>query len=118
MIERNTQDTHCELQSWHSPDTAVTYEPIVKRHSHPSNNDRTVSRRCARQCLDYELDVTADLAINHESNFVELQASAEQGAMSRTQLDQLLDLAERGITALMEIQRSILATQSKREALC
>ena len=72
--------------------------------------------------LDYELDAAADVdmnvAMNHEGNFVELQATAERGTMSRTQLDQLLELAAKGITDLMEIQRRTLATQSKRGTSC
>jgi ribonuclease PH len=64
--------------------------------------------------LDYELDVAADVdmnvVMNHEGEFVEVQATAEKGAVSRAQLDELLDLAEAGIRKLMTRQRRLVRT--------
>ena len=63
--------------------------------------------------LDYPLDVRAEVDMNvamtHAGEFVEVQATGEQGTMSRAQLNTLLDLATDGITTLMEMQRATLA---------
>jgi ribonuclease PH len=60
--------------------------------------------------LDYDLDSAADVdmnvAMNHHGDFVEVQATGEQGTMSRDQLDALLDLATGGIRELMDLQRT------------
>ncbi len=62
--------------------------------------------------LDYELDVRADVdmnvAMNHQGEFVEVQATGEKGTLSRDQFDTLLDLATNAIQELMEIQRATL----------
>ena len=62
--------------------------------------------------LDYELDVKADVDMNvvanHRGEFVEVQGTAEQRAFSREQLDDLLDLASKGIRKLVRVQRQIL----------
>jgi ribonuclease PH len=41
--------------------------------------------------------------------FVEVQGTAEGNPFSRAELDELLGLAEKGITEIFEIQRAILA---------
>ena len=62
--------------------------------------------------LDYELDVRADVDMNvvanHRGEFVEVQGTAERQAFSRSQLDELLDLASRGIRKLMRVQRKAI----------
>jgi len=62
--------------------------------------------------LDYELDVKADVDMNvvanHRGEFVEVQGTAEQRAFSRQQLDELLDLASKGIRKLVRVQRQAL----------
>ncbi len=62
--------------------------------------------------LDYELDVAAEVdmnvAMNHLGEFVEIQATGEQGTLGRGQLDTLLELAGRGIGELMALQRAVL----------
>ncbi|NNF44166.1 MAG: ribonuclease PH [Phycisphaerales bacterium] len=62
--------------------------------------------------LDYELDVNAEVdmnvAMNHAGEFVEVQATGEQGTFRRGQLDTLLDLATNGIEQLVAIQSATL----------
>jgi ribonuclease PH len=64
--------------------------------------------------LDYDLDVRADVDMNvvmsSEGRFVEVQGTGERGTFDRAQLDELLALATRGIKALDEAQRTVLAT--------
>ncbi|MDX2245001.1 MAG: ribonuclease PH [Leptolyngbyaceae cyanobacterium bins.302] len=59
--------------------------------------------------LNYEEDVAADtdlnIVMNENLEMIELQGTAEAGAFSRTQLNQVLDLAEVGIKQLLELQR-------------
>ena len=62
--------------------------------------------------LDYPLDVRADvymnIAMNHRKQFIEVQGTAEQATFGREQLDTLLDMAEKGISKLIRIQRAAL----------
>jgi ribonuclease PH len=62
--------------------------------------------------LDYELDVRAEVdlnvAMNHRGQFIEVQGTGEKGVFSRAQLDELLDLAARGIRRLITVQRAAL----------
>ena len=62
--------------------------------------------------LDYPLDIRADVdmnvAMNHQGEFVELQATGEKGTLSRDQLNTLLDLASTAIRQLFEIQRDAM----------
>lgn len=59
--------------------------------------------------LDYPLDSNAEVDLNvamtEAGEFIEIQGTAEKGSYSRTQLDQMLDLAERGIREIFEIQK-------------
>ncbi|MDC0831570.1 ribonuclease PH [Leptolyngbya valderiana BDU 20041] len=63
--------------------------------------------------LQYEEDVAADVDFNvvmtEELQAIELQGTAEEGSFSRTHLNQLLDLAERGIKDLLDAQKQALA---------
>lgn len=63
--------------------------------------------------LNYEEDVKADtdcnVVMNEQLELIELQGTAEAGAFSRAQLNQILDLAEVGIGQLLELQRQIFA---------
>lgn len=62
--------------------------------------------------LQYEEDVAADVDFNvvmtEELQAIELQGTAEDGSFSRTHLNQLLDLAERGIKDLLAAQKQAL----------
>jgi ribonuclease PH len=59
--------------------------------------------------LNYEEDVAADtdlnVVMNENLEIIELQGTAEAGSFNRTQLNQILDLAEVGIKQLLELQR-------------
>lgn len=65
-------------------------------------------------CLDlnYLEDVAADVdfnvAMNDQMGIIEVQGTAEAGSFSRAQLNELLDLAEKGIRELLQIQRQAL----------
>lgn len=62
--------------------------------------------------LDYTEDVAAaidfNVVLNDELQMIELQGTAEEGSFSRKQLDQLLNMAEKGIQDLMVLQRQAL----------
>ena len=64
--------------------------------------------------LDYAEDSKADTDMNvvmmEGRGFIEIQGTAEQGAFARTALDEMLQLAERGIGALFDAQKRALAT--------
>lgn len=64
--------------------------------------------------LDYAEDSKADTDMNvvmtEQGGIIEVQATAEQKALSKQQLDQLLVLAESGIQRLFKKQREALAT--------
>ncbi|MDA8225605.1 MAG: ribonuclease PH [Betaproteobacteria bacterium] len=63
--------------------------------------------------MDYAEDSGCDTDMNivmtGQGHLVEIQGTAEGTAFSRSQLDQLLTLAESGIARLIEIQRASLA---------
>jgi ribonuclease PH len=62
--------------------------------------------------LCYEEDSRADVDMNvvmlASGGLIETQATAERDAYSRTQLGQMLDLAEKGIRELLAAQRAVL----------
>ncbi|MDW7982831.1 MAG: ribonuclease PH [Thermomicrobium sp.] len=66
----------------------------------------------ARLDLEYAEDSRADVDLNvvmtDRGEFVELQGTAEGQPFGRERLDQLLALAERGISELMVIQRRVV----------
>lgn len=59
--------------------------------------------------LNYREDVTADIdfnvVMNESLSIIEIQGTAEQQSFTRLQLNQILDLAEKGIRELLELQR-------------
>jgi len=63
--------------------------------------------------LDYSEDVRAEVDMNvvmtGASRFVEVQGTAEGNPFSRSELDELLALAEKGITEIFELQQATLA---------
>jgi ribonuclease PH len=63
--------------------------------------------------LDYSEDVRADVDMNvvmtGAGKFVEVQGTAEGLPFSRTELDDLLGLAEAGILSIFDLQRELLA---------
>jgi ribonuclease PH len=62
--------------------------------------------------LDYTEDVAAttdfNVVLNDELHLIELQGTAEEGNFTRAQLDRMLDVSEKGIKTLMELQRQAL----------
>ena len=64
--------------------------------------------------LCYEEDSRASVDFNvvmtDTGEFVEVQGTAEDGAFSRAQMDEMLTMAESGIRQLMEAQRRAIAT--------
>lgn len=62
--------------------------------------------------LNYPEDISAEIdfnvVMNESLDIIELQGTAEKGSFSRTQLNQILDLAEKGIGELLVIQRQCL----------
>ncbi len=63
--------------------------------------------------LDYSEDVRAEVDMNvvmtGAGRFIELQGTAEGTPFSRSELDDLLALAEKGIFALVELEKAALA---------
>jgi len=63
--------------------------------------------------LNYIEDVAAEVDFNvvmdDQLGIIEVQGTAESGTFSRDQLNQLIDLAEKGIKDLLEAQRSALS---------
>ena len=63
--------------------------------------------------LEYREDVACDTDMNvvmsSAGHFIEVQGTAEGVAFSRKEMDQLLDLAEKGIGELIEMQKKALA---------
>ena len=63
--------------------------------------------------LDYPEDSRAEtdmnVVMNDGGGYIELQGTAEGHAFRRDELDQLLDLAEKGIGTLMEVQSAALS---------
>ncbi len=62
--------------------------------------------------LDYALDSTVDVDMNivmtESSRLVEVQGTAEEQAFTRDQLNQMLDLAEKGIKEIVAAQKKAL----------
>jgi len=71
--------------------------------------------------LDYSEDVRAEVDMNvvmtGEGRFVEVQGTAEGAAFSRGELDDLLGLAESGISSIFALQREVLADPPPPRAL-
>lgn len=62
--------------------------------------------------LNYVEDVGAEvdfnIVMNEHLGIIEVQGTAEAGSFSRTQLNQMMDLADKGIKELLETQRRTL----------
>jgi ribonuclease PH len=57
---------------------------------------------------DRDAGVDANIVMVHPDRFVEVQGTGEHGTFSRAELDQLLELAHRGIRQLFDSQRAVL----------
>ena len=66
--------------------------------------------------LNYAEDVAADVdfnvVMNSDLELIEMQGTAESGSFSRSQMNQMLDLAELGIKQLLESQQKALTFNS------
>ncbi len=58
---------------------------------------------------DFAAEVDMNVVMNGSGNIVEIQGTAEKADFSKEALGEMLDLATKGISELIEIQRSILA---------
>lgn len=62
--------------------------------------------------LNYLEDVAAEVdfnvVMNEHFGIIEVQGTAEEGSFSRSQMNQILDVAEKGIQQLLEAQRQAL----------
>ncbi len=62
--------------------------------------------------LCYEEDSNAKVDMNiigtHEGEFVEVQGTGEESPMTRSELNELLDLGEKGLKQMIEIQKNAL----------
>jgi ribonuclease PH len=63
--------------------------------------------------LDYPEDIAAtvdcNVVMNNRQQLIEVQGTAEEGSYSRSQLNQILDVAELGIGQMLSAQRTALA---------
>jgi ribonuclease PH len=57
---------------------------------------------------DSQAEVDMNVVITADGGLVETQATAEKGSYSRTQLNQLLDLAEGGLGEIFAAQKKVL----------
>ncbi|EGW41322.1 ribonuclease PH [Desulfosporosinus sp. OT] len=61
---------------------------------------------------DSQADVDMNIVMTGAGKFVEIQGTAEEIPFDRADLDAFLQLAEKGIRALMEVQKSAVETSS------
>jgi len=57
---------------------------------------------------DQRAEVDANIVMDNNGNFIEIQSTAEVKSFSQQQLKEILYLAEKGIMELLQIQRTIL----------
>lgn len=63
---------------------------------------------------DSSADVDMNLVMTGAGNFVELQGTGEESTFTRAQLNELLDLGEKGISELIALQRGVLGKLADR----
>jgi ribonuclease PH len=61
--------------------------------------------------LDSNADVDMNVVMTSDGQFVEVQGTGEESTYSRSQLDELLDLATGAIIQLHDLQKQILASE-------
>lgn len=57
---------------------------------------------------DSSADVDMNVVMDEDNNYIEIQASAEEDVFNRDQQDEMLDVAQKGIRELIEIQKETL----------
>lgn len=68
--------------------------------------DGTVLDMCYKE--DFKAIVDMNIVMTEEGEFIELQGTGEQGSFSRSELNNILDIAEKGIEDIIEFQREVL----------
>jgi ribonuclease PH len=63
---------------------------------------------------DSRAEVDMNVVMTSSGRFVEVQGTAEGAPYTRSELDELLSLAEHGIASLLEMQAAALATEPPR----
>ena len=58
---------------------------------------------------DFAADIDLNVVMNEKLEFVEVQGTAEAGSFTRSQLNAMLDYAEKGIEQLIQLQKAALA---------
>lgn len=62
---------------------------------------------------DHKAIVDMNIVMTSKEEFIEVQGTGEEGSFSRKELNKLLDLAEKGIKELIEIQRESIGEIAK-----
>jgi len=62
---------------------------------------------------DHKALVDMNIVMTDKNEFVEIQGTGEETTFSRTELNELLDLAEKGIKSLIQIQKDVLGDVGK-----
>ena len=57
---------------------------------------------------DFAADIDFNVVMNEKLEFIEVQGTAEAGSFTRSQLNSMLEYAEKGISEVMKLQRSAL----------
>ncbi|MCS6266816.1 MAG: hypothetical protein H2174_04540, partial [Vampirovibrio sp.] len=57
---------------------------------------------------DSTAEVDANIVMNAEGEFIEVQATSEDKPFSRKAMDELMDVAQAGIAQLLELQQQAL----------
>lgn len=61
---------------------------------------------------DFAADVDFNVVMNEQLEFIEVQGTAEAGSFTRSQLNAMLEYAEKGISQLMQLQKAALAEKT------
>ena len=101
----------------HDAFTRLIQQGVVSRHpltdSLAAISVGVVDATCMLD-LDYledsRAEVDMNVVMNGSGRFVELQGTAEGLPFTRTELDELLGLAQNGITTLLDLQAEVLST--------
>lgn len=61
---------------------------------------------------DFAAEIDFNVVMNEKLEFIEVQGTAEEGSFTRAQLNAMLEYAEKGISEVMELQKTALKTSS------
>jgi len=85
---------------------AEVFKPQVAAVSVGIVEGQPILDLCYREDAIAEVDV--NVVMNAEGEFIEVQGTAEMNPFGRASLDEMLDLAHKGITELFAIQKSVI----------